>query len=263
VLNLAKQCGVSVPTSKLLSVENLLLEHDFRNKVIKAEYSRFGSDVLIEPNFKDLHKLVDVNICSYVLQEKINGAEVCNYAIAIKGELMLHTAYQPKYRIGKSAGIYFSQVINEGITNFTKALLAKLHYTGQIGFDFIIENDQLYLIECNPRANSGVHLLNNIDIDDCLSNKSKYIDVKNPSPAMIALAMPLYALPNALLKMKIGKFIKDYRAARDVISSRNDNIFIFYQFISLFELIINAMRYRLSLRKASTRDIEWNGRELL
>ena len=87
------------------------------------------------------------------------GRELCSYSIAVNGELRAHAAYEPGYRLARSSSYYFDPVAEPRIESFVERFVRKTAFTGQISFDWIRGADgRLSVIECNPRAISGLHM---------------------------------------------------------------------------------------------------------
>ena len=122
-----------------------------------------------------------------------------------------------------------------------------------MSFDFIEKNGKYYVIECNPRATSGAHLLANnlaeIFFDAQLIEKPKFLAK--------GLKLPILINKPSLI------FSKSFHSIRDVLFDSNDMMPMFMQVISIFEIIILAWREKLSLLEATTYDIEWNGEKAL
>jgi len=97
----------------------------------------------------------------WVVQQFIEGKEHCSYSLVKEGEVISHAVYHPKYRVGKGSGIYFDVTQPAAILDFVKEFSAATQFTGQLAFDFIEdENGKFFVLECNPRATSGIHLFN-------------------------------------------------------------------------------------------------------
>ena len=71
--------------------------------------------------------------------------------------------------------------------------------------------------------------------------------------------MPFWGGLQAILQRKPGKFVKDFRSAKDVLTSKGDRKPLFYFPLTMAELGFNAVRKFHSLRAASTDDMEYNG----
>lgn len=259
VLKMAGECVVEVPESSLVDSKTLAGTQNFDGLVVKPEFGRFGTDVLMHPDQKNIGKLIRSRQGQFVVQEKIGGAEICTYCVAVSGDLKLHVSYQLPHRLRKSAAVYFQPVVNPKITEFVTEFVRRHNITGQLGFDFIERDGQVYLVECNPRATSGVHLVAHTDIAACIEGKRECIDPSAAAPAMIAFAMLIFCLPQNLKIKNISQIWTDFRKAKDVINCHNDRRPSILQMMSFLEIGLSALSSRKSILAASTKDIEWNG----
>jgi predicted ATP-grasp superfamily ATP-dependent carboligase len=263
-LDAAKNCGALIPETKLISNRSELGKlKEINTKVFKPVFSRFATQTLILPEEKQLLRINASNEFPWVAQQYIHGTEYCTYSIAVAGKLQAHSCYQPTYRAGLGSGIYFTPFFNQKIQNFVSAFIKKQHYTGQIGFDFILTNDhEFYVIECNPRATSGIHCLpDNSNWKDILSGKTENVIIASDHCKMVSLAMFTFGLKYILKKSPL-KLMTDLRKAKDAVWLSYDILPSFYQFLSLAEIIFKSMKWQIPLKDAATADIEWNGEVL-
>ena len=270
----------SIPRTDLISAPREL--HTFAPQsqefVFKPCYSRFAASALIGPSTGKLSNLTFEPAQTWVAQEKIEGTEVCSFSLANQGRLLAHASYKTPYRAGRGGGIFFEPLEHLGILNFVDTFLRQTNFTGQIGFDFIVDaDDHPWAIECNPRSTSGIHLF---AVDSKLCNA--YLSVLDPSPAsnepqrdehadyipmqsdvrMIGAVMPIWGSFQAIMKLSPIKFIRDFRSAKDVLTGINDRGPMFYFPLTLAEIGFKAIKKFQSLQAASTEDMEWNGEEL-
>ena len=95
----------------------------------------------------------------WVAQRFVPGQEYCSFSVLVDGQLRAHSSYQPRYRVGRGSGIYFHSCAPAPIRAFLEQFGRATGYTGQVGFDFIEDQQgRFHVLECNPRATSGVHL---------------------------------------------------------------------------------------------------------
>jgi len=264
---LAADCGVAVPETVLLQTDNDLAHyrHAAAHSVLKPVYSRFAAETLRCPNTKQLSKISPSQSKPWVIQQFIEGQEYCSYSIAIAGQLTAHACYHPLYRVGQGSGMYFQPINHRKIQTFVAHFVKRYQYTGQIGFDFLeAPHGDIFVLECNPRATSGVHLFS---VEDKLTQafiktEENVIMPKQAQAKMVAAGMLIFGFPYGINCGCFRQFAQSYRAAFDVIFSKNDPAPSFYQFISLLEALFESVRQRTSLWKAATADIEWNGEKL-
>ena len=235
----------------------------WRELVLKPVYSRFAARTLILPSLKyALSTLVVNSRAPWVAQEYIKGRQICTYSICHSGRITAHTAYESTFTAGEGATIAFQHLDHLGTFNWVKTFVAKNQFTGQIAFDFIQSHDgQLYGLECNPRATSGVHLLaSHPNFTEAFLNPGTHcITPASDHSSMLATAMLVYGLPRAIKKKQFIQWIKTFLASSDVILDFKDPLPFIMQFKSIFAYLSLARKEKITALQASTFDIEWNG----
>lgn len=256
--------SLAAPETHLLTDSQALLAFagDAASWVFKPAYSRFASQTLIRPSAQQLNKIQPTQTEPWVAQRFIKGREFCSFSVLVDGDLRAHSCYHPRYRVGRGSGIYFQPSAPEQVRQFIEYFGRETGYNGQVEFDFIQDkNGCFHVLECNPRATSGVHLFDNQRrlLVNSLSHPSEQILEPTLEPRMIALAMLLFAAPRRALSPTLWR---DYAAARDVIVQKGDWWPLITQVGSLTEIVARAVSRRCGLLTASTADIEWNGQPL-
>lgn len=252
---LAAGLGLPVPHTQLLeSREQAMALAPFaKDLVFKPVFSRFGTETLVgeRPD-----RVTPTPERPWVAQERLQGEELCLYAVARAGRLDAFCAYRPLYRLGRASSFYFDPVPAPDGEALVRRLTEALAYTGQIAFDAIRTPDgRLRSIECNPRATSGVHLLVGMPgFAACLTGEAQAGMLGVPAgPAMLGLAMVLIALPR-LRFGRIGAWRRDYARARDVLAGFRGRTLG-----TLAQQVFESARRRIPLRAIATHDIEWDG----
>ncbi len=219
--------------------------------VFKPIYSRFATGTIIGKKLSENH-FSESDKTAWLVQNRIQGKEICIYSIWDNGILKGFAAYHPLYRVGSGAGVFFEPIMHNETFERVKAFGEKIKYTGQLCFDVIIDGaDVPYFLECNPRGTSGAHLLNE-KLALCYLGQGDLI-----TPTQQAYSIK-YAM--AILH-PFSYFTKTVWAARDVIYKSNDMKPFFLQFLSLFEITFIRFTKQLSWLSVTTADIEWNGNE--
>ncbi len=261
-IELAQGYGLSVPRTKLLqSAADLnAIEGDRADLVFKPVWSRFASQVKISPSRKDLQTISPSMETPWVAQEYIRGQEQSVYAIARNGTLIAHAIYRSLYRAGKGAGVCFAPVQDAATTDWVTRFVQVSEWDGQISFDMIRRPDgDVVAIECNPRATSGLHFFQNPD--------GFRKGIWNTCPVTpdvsgilgVRLAMWVYGLPAAVRAGSPRRFLRDLQQTQDILGWPDDRGPLRAQWRTLAEIAGIALRQRVPLQVASTRDIEWNG----
>lgn len=266
-LKLAEQYGGNPPSSCLVhSVEEARAWAGKVPLVLKPEYSRFGVHVRIYPQGMPDNEAPLGQQGAWVAQHFKPGRELCSYSVADQGRLLAHVVYEPRHRLGKSSSFYFAPYDAPQIREFVTRLVAAINYTGQISFDWIESQDGIpSVIECNPRAVSGVHLFGMQDalpaalageLDECLQPSAT-------TPRMLAAIMLSAGLVQAVQERKLRAWWADYRAAGEVIGIAQDRLPLLGALADMSSFALMAWQQKCSMREAATRDIEWDGQELV
>lgn len=256
--------AVAAPATQVLHDRSALpaLAEEAEKWVLKPAYSRFASQTLVRPSAAQIAKLQPSAEVPWVAQRFVAGQEYCSFSVLLNGQLRAHSNYRPRYRVGRGSGIYFDSCAPAPIRAFVEQFGSATGYTGQVGFDFIEDTQgRFHVLECNPRATSGVHLFDDqrAQLVAALHEESTSPLLATEQPRMIALAMLLLAAPQRVFNRG---FWRDYADARDVIVQDGDSGPLHAQLLSLAEIIGRAVTRRCGLLAASTADIEWNGQPL-
>jgi len=266
----AKEAGnvaASVPESHEITSHEQLLSFQDRSReyVFKPVYSRFASEVLIAPEPNQLVNLSVSNNKRWIAQRFVSGTEFSTYSIARNGKMLAHASYTSIYRAGHGSGIYFRAETHPRIDEFVRTFISEYGFTGQIGFDCIVDETNVpWIIEGNPRATSGLHMLE-FDaplLNAILGNTDQLIEANTSRPRMIAAAMPLWGLAYAFKQQLLRQYVGDFWRGRDVLFQWKDPMPAIGLPLTLAELLLIAVRERKTMQQASTQDIEWNGEPL-
>jgi len=256
--SLATALGYGAGTNQLLSsraeVERFIATNNTRDYVFKPVFSRFASSVLVGPSREEARALRPMRVAPWLAQTKAVGTEVCTYNIAVDGELLLHTAYRPRWRAGKGAGVYFEPVVDPRLRRLSERFVAATSFTGQASFDVIDTGSRLVALECNPRGTSGVHLAAQDELQLGPALVGQVVAGEGAErPAMLALPHALYNPGFALTRA--GR--KAWREADDVM--RAAGVPLWAQCLATVELVSKAFAKGKGALAMSTADIEWNG----
>jgi hypothetical protein len=224
--------------------------------VLKPVFSRFATATLIRPDAARMRGIALDR--PWLAQRCIAGTEFCSYSVCRDGAVQAHAVYRPAWRAGKGAGIYFEPHAIPEIERFVSGLARHFHLTGQVAFDFIVEaSGRVFVLECNPRATSGVHLFD-AALATAFTGATDIVRAGH-GPRMMASAMALLGPGQALATGRLLPFCRDFARARDVIWSWRDPMPVFTGLLSAAAFTWKGFRHRVSAEAATTLDIEWDG----
>jgi hypothetical protein len=262
-IRLAERVGAEVPETTLLSSRGDLeaVRGSSRDLVFKPAWSRFASQVLLGPKPEALDAITPSPAMPWVAQRFIEGEEISAYAVAREGRLKALALYRSRYRAGKGAGIFFERVEDDAARVLVERIVTGTAWTGQISFDLMREaSGRVLPLECNPRAVSGLHFFRDPGrFADAVLGDGAEVWPDVIMPQTVRLAMWIYGLPVALRAGGFGEFRKAMRESQELLDWPGDGAPVKSQWLALAEIAGVALRQRISLQAASTRDIEWNG----
>ncbi|KMM73933.1 hypothetical protein ACP93_19210 [Xanthomonas sp. NCPPB 1128] len=236
--------------------------------VLKPEFSRFGVHVRLYPHGMLAADTPLPDQGAWVAQRYCDGEERCSYALARDGVLLAHAVYRPRYRLRRSSSYYFDAAPDPQIERFTAQLVQALRFSGQISFDWMVSaQGRCSVIECNPRATSGLHLFAATDPLVALlcgdaGDAQAPLRPADDRAAMLGMLMLGVALPAALGHGRLRQWRQDYVRAEDVLAPRGDRWPLAGTLCDLGSHARLALAQRCSVREAATRDTEWDGEAL-
>lgn len=255
---LAAELGLPVPETRRLTPD---FAEDSRDWVFKPAYSRFGAHTLIGPASLDG---LDPDTL-WVAQRRIAGREISFYAVAHDGRLAAFAAYASSWRLGGGASFAFeplAEPLAGRIAAIAAALAAGTGLTGQFACDLIVdEAGTPWLIECNPRATSGLHLLTGTGALARAIVSGGEMLTASGGPRHMLPAMLTYGLRQALAERRFREWRRALRAGTDVIGAPGDRRPPFGAVFDTIGFMAAARRAGITVTEATTADIEWNGEE--
>lgn len=261
-IGLCARLGVMVPQTRLLTSVD-----DVRNVaagagdlVFKPVWSRFATATLIRPSLEQLAQVRPTVAAPWVAQEFVKGEELCAYAVAREGRVQAFAVYRGIMRAGVGASIAFAPVQDVAVAAFVDRFVRGTGWTGQVSFDLIRRADGSVLpIECNPRATSGLHFFRDPQGFARMLAGGGPVAPDVTRPQGIRLALWLYGLPQVRKPGGLQRLRQALREVEDVMDWPGDRIGLWGQVRPMAEIAGIALRHRIGLQAASTRDIEWNG----
>ncbi len=244
-------------------------------RVVKPALSRFGSRTMMVPAGEPLPDVGRITADQpWIIQERVAGRELCTYAVAVAGRLTAFVLYAPVWRVGRGAGVAFERIeesdrVHVAARSLAASLAASLSFSGQFGLDLMETDSGLTILECNPRATSGIHLFAPGDrLADAFApalsadtdGSGEALELVTASRTVVRLGVPhlLYGPGGMRSVSDAGRFVRQLRAP-DVLREPGDRVALGTLARSVLVQLRTAGAARVSILAASTHDIEWNG----
>jgi predicted ATP-grasp superfamily ATP-dependent carboligase len=245
--------GLLTPRTELVSSPEELRAAlpRFPRYVLKPAYSRFAARIIASHGPRAGRHALSACAPSaaepWLVQEFVDGEAECSYSVAHQGSITAHCSYRTPHRVNAGAGVSFLSIDGEPLLAVARRLLEGTPFTGQLSLDVLRTTDgRRYLLECNPRATSAVHLLRPGALVRGLLDPHAPAYVEPPgSYQQLLLVVLTQGLPR--------------HWCRDVILSLRDPLPAAMQLAQMWHFFQVGRRRRISLVEATTEDIEWNG----
>lgn len=173
----ARTLGLRVPATITVSTRDELEQatREFPRYFARAAYSRAG--VALYTNTGPLAgalRLEDVEPTKtnpFIVQEYLDGIDVCSFGIAHHGRLAAQVSYVHPLTIEHAGGIVIDSVDDLEVRTATRTVVEVTEYHGYISLDFRRTDGGLFVLECNPRPSAGLALLPDWMFDDAFTDR--------------------------------------------------------------------------------------------
>ena len=234
--------------------------------VFKPCFTRFGDAALVGPAPQALERVTPTPEAPWLAQRRIIGREAAFYAVAHHGKLTAFAAYASDWRLGGGASYAFEPLGGADqavLCDLAARLAASASFHGHFACDVMIDaQGRPYLIECNPRATSGVHLLTGEGALARAIGEGVPTSAQSRAPAYLGPAMLVYGLPQALREQRLQQWRHLLAAGREAISRPGDRWPLAGALADAAGFFLEGRRHSITTTAATTRDIAWNGEEL-
>ena len=255
---LAVDLGLDAPASQVHDGPIDASRLDLPDTVLKACYSRFGAGTLVGPTARQVAHVRPTPSHPWVSQRRVEGLEHSSYAVCVDGRVTGFACYRSTLRMAGGAGYAFRPAAVDVAARMLHAsgtIADALDLTGQMSLDAIDDGTRSWLIECNPRATSGAHLLSG---DGRIARAMSGLADAGDHGQGPRHNLPMM-LTHGLAGMADARTRTAFRQGRDVIGAPGDRLPVLGAVMDTVGFAVQAARHRTTLAGATTVDIEWNG----
>ncbi|HMT51448.1 MAG TPA: carbamoyl-phosphate synthase large subunit, partial [Dietzia sp.] len=196
----------------------------------------------------------------WLVQPFVDGPMVCTYSTIVDGRVTSQCTYRAPEQWAHSTGITFLAVDSTDTLDYTQRIVDALDpgFTGQLSFDFVDNDGQLYAIECNPRPTNGVILLEAEQLEEALTGSNEEAFVVEPGvERQISLAVLADAFTEPLKHLPTS--LHDLIHVKDVGAGWHDSLAMMWSPATLVHGAKLSRGDHKELLGALGDDIVWNG----
>ena len=198
-----------------------------------------------------------------LVQRKVEGTHLYTISWVEDGQVMTTASYRGSTHSGTVAVGFQSAPTPFSVKQWIEQFVADTGTTGFLSFDFILDRGGIpWGIECNPRASSGIHL-----IDEAWLGAAVMGEASTPAsitPAGKRAQWSYSTLTEAykhLLRLRVPallRCLRDLLVSRDVVWSWRDPLPFLLMTPLCWEFIWKSIRERMPIGDASQCDIAWH-----
>lgn len=261
---LVRELGLPIPETVVVSSDAELGDAigRFDRYFGRAVFSRGGVDLLtnagplaghLDP--ADVHPTRQL---PWVIQPFVEGETVCTYSTVHDGTISSHLMYRIPRQWHHSTGIQFESIDGMESLRLIEPLVKRLGYTGQISFDFLVTDDGLSFVECNPRATDGALLLPPDQIARGLFGPDADTFLLPPGETeQLELALVGDAFSDHF--KRVPETIRDLARVKDAGDGWHDPLPTLYSAFSLAHFAGVSHSEHAQLQDAMDADMTWDG----
>lgn len=261
---MAQENGVRIPQTLVAHDDASLRDAiaQFPHYFARAAFSRGG--VALLTNTGPLAGAVAVEDCHptedqpWLVQEFVAGPMVCSYSTVHNGKVTAHCTYRAPKQWEHSTGISFLGVDSTQTLEVSQKFAASLQYTGQLSFDFVESDGELFLIECNPRSTDGVLLISAEHLAAGITDPDAPLTVVEPGTEIqldFAVLAELFKEP----LREAPKTIHDLLHVHDSSRGWHDHLPMLWSFCTMIRGEHMSHKERVAILEAMADDVVWNG----
>jgi len=273
-VELTQELGIPIPRTTTVTSQNELRKavRDYENFFARAVFSRGGVELFT--NTGPLAGTVKLEDCQptqknpWLMQEYVQGRDVCSYSTAHRGKIVAHSCYEHEKTIEHAGGIVFNTVDEPETFEIARKYIEGTGYHGQISFDYLKNDHGLTMVECNPRPTAGLIMMSSEEYVDAMLSPNPadplVLEAGRREQIAIAVLRDMFRdpkeIPHDLHLLLSG--------IQDVYTRKDDLLPGLYQILTYTHVI--AFRHRLHVRRhqhsdimaAQFYDISYNGQDI-
>ncbi|MDV6271650.1 ATP-grasp domain-containing protein [Rhodococcus globerulus] len=264
---LVKHLGLPIPETVLVTSDGELREATdrFERYFARGAFSRGGVCCLTNTGpLADALEIDEVHptpASPWLVQPFLDGETVCTYSTAHQGRVSAHLMYRIPRQKNHSTGIQFEAIDATESLRLIEPIVAELGYTGQISVDFLITDDGLTFVECNPRATDGLLLMPREELVAGLLAPRPETFVLEPG-GKVQLSLAVLADGFADRLDRLPESIDDLAQVRDAGSGWNDPLPTLYSALAMCHSVGQSFREHMGQLVALVGDMSWDGEHI-
>lgn len=226
--------------------------------IIKRDYSCAGVGLEVVAAGQALPKRDDAQ--QWLVQQFISGTELCTFSLAFEGRVLGTVVYRGTVVSGTVAVCFERIDAPDKVTQWVNAFIQGAGCSGFIGFDLMIDDGgEVFGLECNPRATSGLHFFQPEDLAAAIVDPARCQQLRLRRRRLMQQFYPCLT-ETQLSLFRFREFIHNLGQllrAKDVSFMLRDPLPFLLLPYTAWSILFLTLFKGMSFGQAATWDVEW------
>lgn len=259
-----REYGVSAPETFYLKDARAAALATKGDYIAKPVFSCSGRGVVFRRRGEHLPSYVAAE--PMIVQSWVRGDVLSTFSVAHEGATLTTVVYRGAVMSGTVAVCFervtAAEVQHQAVINWVNQFVQRAHFSGFISFDVIVDADNhAHGIECNPRATSGLHFVNLLDLAAAVVDPETNAAIRFRDDTLMH---QFYPCLTELQKSMFGggmfrKNLRQFLNARDVTWDWRDPIPFLTMPFTASQIIWKSIRAGVTMAEVATLDVGWYG----
>ena len=268
-IELCAHYAVAAPATALLGEPAAVALAAAQDYIVKPVFSCSGRGLQLCARGQPLPRVDPVQ--PMVVQRRLIGPLLSTFTLAQAGHARLTVVYRAAVLSG-SVAVCFERVteadpVHAKVLDWVQRFVAASGCSGFISFDLIDDAQQgVCGIECNPRATSGLHFVDAVQLAKAVADPTTVVDLalrplltlQQFYPCLTEVQRAMFAGDGSF-----GRGLRHLLGARDVSWDWRDPLPFLTQPLTASQIILMALRRRATFGEVSMLDLGWYPAALL
>lgn len=253
-----QRLGLAVPATHRLNDARACALNSETAVILKREFSCAGVGLEVVAAGGPLPARDDPS--AWLVQQLLTGTEVCSLTVAHEGRTLASVVYRGRVVSGTVAVCFERIDPDSRIERWVNQFIEGTSVSGFIGLDLMVDpTGEVFGLECNPRATSGVHFFEPEDLAQAILNPEHCRQLRFRRQRLLQQFYPCLTETQAsVLRWSDFKHnLYQLLHARDVSFQLRDPMpFVMLPFTA-WSILSRTIFSGMSFGEAATWDIEW------
>ena len=232
--------------------------------IVKPVFSCSGRGVVFQQRGEAMPRYATAE--PMIVQARVKGNVLSTFSVAHEGVALTTVVYRGAVMSGTVAVCFERVTAAEGqhqaVIDWVNQFVHRAHFSGFISFDLVIDTEgKAHGIECNPRATSGLHFVNPLELAAAVVSPATNTNIRFRDETLLQQFYPcLTELQKSMFSGGLfRKNLRQFLRARDVTWDWRDPLPFLTMPFTASQIIWKSIRAGVTMGEVATLDVGWYG----